>query len=104
MAEENNNHLGTRCQVEIRLELAIKTLIQPGVMCEGILIKWTFSSTFRRGSFTAFPTVFFFCLFVFPPLQPMVFGAMIHRDEAFDAITTQYNKIHGEETLASAET
>lgn len=44
----------------------------------------------------------FFCFF--PPLQPMVFGAMIHRDEAFDAITTQYNKIHGEETLTSAET
>ncbi|XP_075875436.1 GRAM domain-containing protein 4-like [Nelusetta ayraudi] len=36
--------------------------------------------------------------------KPMVFGAMIHRDEAFDAITTQYNKIHGEETLTSAET
>lgn len=34
----------------------------------------------------------------------MVFGAMIHRDEAFDAITAQYYKIHGEETLASPET
>lgn len=34
----------------------------------------------------------------------MVFGAMIHRDEAFDAITTQYNKIHGEDTAASPET
>lgn len=34
----------------------------------------------------------------------MVFGAMIHRDEAFDAITTQYNKIHGEDTAVSPET
>lgn len=25
--------------------------------------------------------------------QPLVFGAMIHRDEAFDAIHTQYMKI-----------
>ena len=27
------------------------------------------------------------------PLQPLVFGAMIHRDEAFEAIFTQYMKI-----------
>ena len=26
-------------------------------------------------------------------LQPLVFGAMIHRDEAFEAIFTQYMKI-----------
>lgn len=29
-----------------------------------------------------------FCFF-----QPLVFGAMIHRDEAFEAIFTQYMKI-----------
>lgn len=29
--------------------------------------------------------------FFFP--QPLVFGAMIHRDEAFEAIFTQYMKI-----------
>lgn len=50
------------------------------------------------------PHLFFFLLFSPPPLQPMVFGAMIHRDEAFDAIIAQYNKIHGEETLTCAET
>lgn len=31
----------------------------------------------------------FFCFF----FQPLVFGAMIHRDEAFEAIFTQYMKI-----------
>lgn len=28
-------------------------------------------------------------------LQPLVFGAMIHRDEAFEAIISQYTKIIG---------
>uniref|UniRef100_A0A3B4US81 GRAM domain containing 4 n=1 Tax=Seriola dumerili TaxID=41447 RepID=A0A3B4US81_SERDU len=36
--------------------------------------------------------------------KPMVFGAMMHRDEAFDAIFTQYNKILGVATAASPET
>lgn len=31
------------------------------------------------------------CLFFY--FQPLVFGAMIHRDEAFEAIFTQYMKI-----------
>lgn len=34
----------------------------------------------------------------------MVFGAMMHRDEAFDAITTQYMKINAMETAAIPET
>uniref|UniRef100_A0A4W6FHN0 GRAM domain containing 4 n=1 Tax=Lates calcarifer TaxID=8187 RepID=A0A4W6FHN0_LATCA len=36
--------------------------------------------------------------------KPMVFGAMMHRDEAFDAISTQYNKILAMATAASPET
>ncbi|XP_071314883.1 GRAM domain-containing protein 4-like [Trachinotus anak] len=36
--------------------------------------------------------------------KPMVFGAMMHRDEAFDAIFTQYNKILGIATATSPET
>uniref|UniRef100_A0A3B4Y8R7 GRAM domain containing 4 n=1 Tax=Seriola lalandi dorsalis TaxID=1841481 RepID=A0A3B4Y8R7_SERLL len=36
--------------------------------------------------------------------KPMVFGAMMHRDEAFDAIFIQYNKILGVATAASPET
>lgn len=30
---------------------------------------------------------------VFPPWQPLVFGAMVHRDEAFETIFSQYVKI-----------
>ncbi|XP_029378882.1 GRAM domain-containing protein 4-like [Echeneis naucrates] len=37
-------------------------------------------------------------------LKPMVFGAMMHRDEAFDAIFSQYNKILGGAAAASPET
>lgn len=37
-------------------------------------------------------------------LQPMVFGAMIHRDEAFDAIFTQHTKIVAMATAADPET
>lgn len=29
----------------------------------------------------------------FPPCQPLVFGAMVHRDEAFETIFSQYVKI-----------
>ncbi|XP_029008917.1 GRAM domain-containing protein 4-like isoform X2 [Betta splendens] len=36
--------------------------------------------------------------------KPMVFGAMIHRDEAFDAIYTQYRRILGEAAAAHPET
>ncbi|KAG7233933.1 hypothetical protein INR49_006357 [Caranx melampygus] len=36
--------------------------------------------------------------------KPMVFGAMMHRDEAFDAIFTQYNKILGVASASSPET
>ncbi|KAM3609504.1 uncharacterized protein V6R79_015944 [Siganus canaliculatus] len=36
--------------------------------------------------------------------KPMVFGAMIHRDEAFDAIITQYMKINSMATAAIPET
>ncbi|KAA8590388.1 hypothetical protein FQN60_014322 [Etheostoma spectabile] len=36
--------------------------------------------------------------------KPMVFGAMIHRDEAFDAIFTQYMKIVGTATATEPET
>ncbi|XP_051238543.1 GRAM domain-containing protein 4 [Dicentrarchus labrax] len=36
--------------------------------------------------------------------KPMVFGAMIHRDEAFDAINTQYMKINGIATATNPET
>ncbi|KAM8892051.1 GRAM domain-containing protein 4-like isoform 2-T3 [Spinachia spinachia] len=36
--------------------------------------------------------------------KPMVFGAMIHRDEAFDAILTQYMKILNMSTATSHET
>ncbi|XP_019935062.1 GRAM domain-containing protein 4-like isoform X2 [Paralichthys olivaceus] len=36
--------------------------------------------------------------------KPMVFGAMMHRDEAFDAINTQYNKILSMSTATSPET
>ncbi|XP_031717717.1 GRAM domain-containing protein 4-like [Anarrhichthys ocellatus] len=36
--------------------------------------------------------------------KPMVFGAMIHRDEAFDAIFTQYNKILNMTTATGPET
>ncbi|XP_056243194.1 GRAM domain-containing protein 4-like [Seriola aureovittata] len=36
--------------------------------------------------------------------KPMVFGAMMHRDEAFDAIFIQYNKILGVATATSSET
>lgn len=36
-------------------------------------------------------------------LQPLVFGAMIHRDEAFEAIFTQYMKIVTSKPPASAE-
>lgn len=28
-----------------------------------------------------------------PPRQPLVFGAMVHRDEAFETIFSQYMKI-----------
>lgn len=28
-----------------------------------------------------------------PPRQPLVFGAMVHRDEAFETILSQYMKI-----------
>lgn len=28
-----------------------------------------------------------------PPRQPLVFGAMVHRDEAFETILSQYVKI-----------
>ncbi|KAM7397333.1 hypothetical protein PAMP_020315 [Pampus punctatissimus] len=37
-------------------------------------------------------------------LKPMVFGAMMHRDEAFDAIFTQYMKIVAMATATSQET
>lgn len=43
-----------------------------------------------------------YCSFVL--LQPMVFGAMIHRDEAFDAINTQYTKITAMGTATNPET
>ncbi|XP_039988361.1 GRAM domain-containing protein 4-like isoform X2 [Xiphias gladius] len=36
--------------------------------------------------------------------KPMVFGAMMHRDEAFDAISTQYKKILATATATSQET
>ncbi|KAK9516212.1 hypothetical protein VZT92_024156 [Zoarces viviparus] len=36
--------------------------------------------------------------------KPMVFGAMIHRDEAFDAIFTQYSKILNMTTATGPET
>ncbi|XP_068459634.1 GRAM domain-containing protein 4-like [Clinocottus analis] len=36
--------------------------------------------------------------------KPMVFGAMIHRDEAFDAIFTQYAKFHDTTTTTKAAT
>jgi len=36
--------------------------------------------------------------------QPMVFGAMIHRDEAFDAIFTQYMKIQNTTAATGPET
>ncbi|KAM7003187.1 GRAM domain-containing protein 4-like [Tautogolabrus adspersus] len=36
--------------------------------------------------------------------KPMVFGAMIHRDEAFDAINAQYTKINAMATAANPET
>ncbi|XP_035520586.1 GRAM domain-containing protein 4 [Morone saxatilis] len=36
--------------------------------------------------------------------KPMVFGAMIHRDEAFDAINTQYMKINCFATATNPET
>ncbi|XP_068585004.1 GRAM domain-containing protein 4-like [Cebidichthys violaceus] len=36
--------------------------------------------------------------------KPMVFGAMIHRDEAFDAIFTQYSKIFNMTTATGPET
>ncbi|KAE8296647.1 GRAM domain-containing protein 4 Death-inducing protein [Larimichthys crocea] len=36
--------------------------------------------------------------------KPMVFGAMIHRDEAFDAINTQYTKITAMGTATNPET
>ncbi|XP_040893695.1 GRAM domain-containing protein 4-like [Toxotes jaculatrix] len=36
--------------------------------------------------------------------KPMVFGAMMHRDEAFDAISTQYNKILAMVTATNPET
>ncbi|XP_074534549.1 GRAM domain-containing protein 4-like [Halichoeres trimaculatus] len=36
--------------------------------------------------------------------KPMVFGAMIHRDEAFDVISAQYMKINTIATAASPET
>lgn len=36
--------------------------------------------------------------------KPMVFGAMIHRDEAFDAINTQYMKINAMATAINPET
>uniref|UniRef100_A0A8C2WXZ7 GRAM domain containing 4 n=1 Tax=Cyclopterus lumpus TaxID=8103 RepID=A0A8C2WXZ7_CYCLU len=38
------------------------------------------------------------------PSQPMVFGAMIHRDEAFDAISTQYMKIQNATAATGPET
>lgn len=34
----------------------------------------------------------------------MVFGAMIHRDEAFDAINTQYMKVRDAAAAVSPET
>ncbi|KAJ7997635.1 hypothetical protein DPEC_G00214180 [Dallia pectoralis] len=37
-------------------------------------------------------------------LKPMVFGAMIHRDEAFEAISVQYKKILTFSTATSTET
>lgn len=36
-------------------------------------------------------------------LKPMVFGAMIHRDEAFDAINAQYQKINSTAAATSPE-
>nr|XP_046249839.1 GRAM domain-containing protein 4-like [Scatophagus argus] len=36
--------------------------------------------------------------------KPMVFGAMIHRDEAFDAINTQYVKINAKAAATNPET
>ncbi|XP_070686824.1 GRAM domain-containing protein 4-like [Pempheris klunzingeri] len=36
--------------------------------------------------------------------KPMVFGAMIHRDEAFDAINTQYTKVVAMATATNPET
>uniref|UniRef100_UPI0037E88DE4 GRAM domain-containing protein 4-like n=1 Tax=Semicossyphus pulcher TaxID=241346 RepID=UPI0037E88DE4 len=36
--------------------------------------------------------------------KPMVFGAMIHRDEAFDAINTQYTKINAMTAATNPET
>lgn len=38
------------------------------------------------------------------PLQPMVFGAMMHRDEAFDAIYAQYLQISATATTITPET
>lgn len=32
-------------------------------------------------------------IFLFPVIQPLVFGAMVHRDEAFETIFNQYVKI-----------
>lgn len=43
-----------------------------------------------------------FCFFGL--LQPMVFGAMIHRDEAFDAIYAQYLQINATATTITPET
>ncbi|KAF6719085.1 GRAM domain-containing protein 4 [Oryzias melastigma] len=37
-------------------------------------------------------------------LKPMVFGAMIHRDEAFEAIFSQYTKIASQDAAVSTET
>lgn len=42
------------------------------------------------------------CFYLFAFLQPLVFGAMLHRDEAFEAINCQYTKIAS--SISSNET